>query len=186
MFDNDEIFNIGYQYIEDKYKKYRVKKRTDELLFISQPTTGRELSRFAVEVASINEHTRKVVYKLHPEEYGIWEEKYPWLASSSVDVIDGGTDLYELQSQAEAQIGVYSTALFEGLRFGTPTILFETKGIEKMDNLIAQYEIPVVSSVKDLLAVGNDISEQEIDPRDFFSENPSERFVEAIEIICDE
>jgi hypothetical protein len=183
MFDTDDVFNVGYQHFESGCKKNYNIQRTNELLFISQGVHGHELSKVATDLAIDYSHDFDIIYKLHPTEYNYWKEEYPWLAESAIDVVQGDVDLYELQARARAQLGVNSTALFEGLRFGTPVVLFETNGICRMSRLINEYDIPVVSDAGELLEVIPTLDEQQVDPRMFFTENPSEKFEEAIETI---
>jgi len=184
MFDTENVFNVGYQHMENKYELYHETQETDELLFISQPTCGEELSQLAINSADNKNYS--VVYKLHPEEYDIWKNKYPWLTDSSVTMVEGEVDLYELQARARVQIGVNSTALFEGLRFGTPLILFETSGIGAMNKLIMQYDIPVVTQAEEVLEVVPTLDEWSVDPSLFFSPNPSDNFKRAIKTILSE
>lgn len=183
MFDTDEVFNVGYQHLEQEYNQYSDTQDQNELLFISQGVHGRELSQIAVDLATEKSHDFSIIYKLHPTEYNHWKEEYPRLVESGVEVAQGNVDLYELQARACAQFGVNSTALFEGIRFGTPTVLFETNGICSMNRFITEYDIPVVSDADELLEVVPTLDEQQVDPRMFFTENPSEKFEEAVETI---
>lgn len=184
MFDNERIFNVGYKHLEEEYEKYNTVQQVDELLFISQDNHGRELSQLATNLAMKESHNINVVYKLHPKEYSYWEEEYPWLTESEVDVVKDDINLHELQARARAQVGVFSTALFEGFRFGTSTVLIENNGICRMKPIISDYGIPVVSNADELLEVVLSLDNQQVNHRMFFSENPSDKFEEAIETIC--
>jgi hypothetical protein len=86
-----------------------------------------------------------VHYKLHPGEYQRWRD-YPALVALSglpnVTVVKEA-DLYGLQARSRFQIGVFSTAIYEGLAFGCGTVLCDLPGIEYMEGLIAAYGLPV-------------------------------------------
>jgi len=66
----DCIFSVGYPFLEKEIDKYREVIKKNQILFISQGSSGRELSKFAVDVANYSNLNYNVVYKLHPGEYG--------------------------------------------------------------------------------------------------------------------
>jgi hypothetical protein len=79
----------------------------------------------------------EIIYKLHPGEYDRWKKEYPWLQNNNISIIDSQhPDLYTLLSSALCQIGVYSTAIYEGLAFGCQTFLVDLPGIANMDQLL--------------------------------------------------
>ena len=63
-------------------------KKKKQILVISQWVIGEDLSRFAVELSKVKDLGYKIVFKLHPLNYRGWQEKYPWLVDSDVEVID--------------------------------------------------------------------------------------------------
>ena len=134
---NDQyVFPIGYPYLEMKADQYRDLTDTNQTLFISQPNIGKDFSKVACEVASNPRVVSNIVYKLHPYEYDIWESRYPWLECSGVDVIDSDNpSLYELFASSNKQVGVFSTAIYEGIYFDIDTILFNLPGVENLDHL---------------------------------------------------
>jgi hypothetical protein len=142
----NHIFTCGYPYLETEYKKYKKTKNNKQVLFISQGTIGKELSKIAVEFAEKGDYD--VVYKLHPGEYSRWKEEYPWLLESKVKVIDNDNEpFYKLLAESYAQVGVYSTAIYEGLVFGLRTFIAELPGWENMADLIdGGYAVKVVDA----------------------------------------
>lgn len=168
----NRIFAVGYPFLEQQVKKFSNKK-LNQILFISQGTIGSSLSKFAVELSMKCKLDYKVVYKLHPGEFGRWKTDYPWLNGSNVKVIaDDRTSLYQLFSQSKVQVGVYSTALYEGLYFKLKTYLVSLPGVESMDYLIRHKYATLVSSVNDLLsALKKDESTPCIDSDFFFKPN---------------
>jgi hypothetical protein len=122
---------------------------------------------------------------LHPKEYHCWEEYYPWLKNSDIIVIDDdSTPLYKLLSQAQAQVGVNSTVLSEGLIFNLSTYIINAPGHERLSHLIDQEVVSVISSVSDL---ENELDKSkkntELDIDYLFEPNPIENIEEAFEDI---
>ena len=59
-------------------------------------------------------------------------------------------DLYEIFARSRWQVGVYSTALYEGLYFGVASFILNTSGSEKMERLINLGHARLISSAKDI------------------------------------
>jgi len=141
----------GYPYLEQRREKYADVSSKDQILFISQGTIGEQLSKFAVEV---NEHQgidHEIIYKLHPGEYDRWQREYPWLIDTNINVIDGSEPpLYHLFAESSVQIGVYSTAIYEGLCFNLETYLYDCFNVENLDPLIDKGTAKRISSVNEL------------------------------------
>lgn len=127
--ENDQIVSIGYPYLEMRVDKFKGVEEQDQVLFISQGPIGRKLSQVAVSFKKKVGQGINVVYKLHPGEYDRWKYEYPWLKNSDVCVIDSdSTPLYRLMAESRVQVGVGSTALFEGLAFDLQTLIFDIPG----------------------------------------------------------
>jgi hypothetical protein len=94
-----------------------------------------------------------IVYKLHPSEMSGWQRRYPWLAATKITVQDSPTDdIYTELARAHVQVGVYSTALFEGLAFGLPTAIMALPGHEDMSALIEWGLAELVEDAQELAA----------------------------------
>jgi hypothetical protein len=133
---------IGYAWLELQRKQLGARANTNgprRLLFLSQRSIGRELSRVASALRSklaIDDFT--IVYRLHPSEGLGWQSAYPELAASGIRVeLAQDRSLYASQNDADVQIGVYSTALIEGIAFGLDTLIVELSGHEQLAMLIA-------------------------------------------------
>ncbi len=115
----------------------RIKNR---ILVLSQGAIGRALAERILACAD-ELKTFELVYKLHPSEYSCWSE-YPALCKlarlDNVRVVDSSSDLYRLFAEAEYQIGVFSTAIYEGIGMGTKTVLIDLPGVEYMDELVSR------------------------------------------------
>ena len=168
----NRVIPVGYPYLEERLDKYDDIEPAKQLLFISQGTIGRELSQFALKVHEDDRIDHEVVYKLHPGEYDRWEEEYPWLAGSDVRVIDESEPpLYRLFAESSAQIGVGSTAVYEGLCFDLETFVFKTDGADVLQLLIKEGAASTVGTVGELVACLQSKNEQRFDQDRFFKPN---------------
>ncbi|MFC7136060.1 hypothetical protein ACFQRB_04850 [Halobaculum litoreum] len=150
---DDHVISVGYPYLEEAIREYETGASTNQILFISQGTIGEDLSRLAVEVASHPDMGYDVVYKLHPGEYERWTEEYPWLADADLEVIDSSEpQLYSLFAESAAQVGVGSTAVFEGLAFDLETYIYDRPGSEALAPLAQNGAARMVSSADELVS----------------------------------
>ena len=110
------------------------------MLFLSQGVIGDRLSGLGLACAQ-RLPDYQIVFKLHPGEYARWKTDYPALVEASklpnVEVVDHNErDLYLLMAESAVQVGVFSTAIYEGLALGCRTVLADLPGIEYMQRLI--------------------------------------------------
>jgi hypothetical protein len=151
----ENIKVVGWPYFDNKVKENLSKTRqeTDQknILFISQGTIGKELSKEAVNLSKIISNDYRIIYKLHPGEYTRWKKEYPWLVNSNIEVIDHNNhDMHYYFSKADVQVGVYSTALFEGIAYYLLTYIFPFYGYEYLEELSTRKIVEVVSSAEEL------------------------------------
>jgi len=176
-FAEENVFSVGYPYIEDQYSRYANKSETIDVLFVSSISPGQELSKFAAAFGDQIDDLR-VAYKLHPGRYDDWQSVYPWLTGSSIEVIDDHSrSLFELFATSRVQVGVTSTALYEGLRFGLPTYLVDgAPGLFEMAPLIEEGYVYLVSTPEELETKLSDPDGFEppkgFDVTDIFEPNP--------------
>lgn len=130
---------IGYAWLElqrARYPRSRSGTRPQRVLFLSQRGIGRELAGIAVQLQQ-RQVGVEICYRLHPSEGLRWQQLYPELASSGVQVEKADArPLYAAQAAADVQVGVYSTALLEGVAFGLQTYLVALPGHEQLAFLI--------------------------------------------------
>jgi len=170
--DKDRVVSMGFPYLDEEMKKYSDVPRKKQIVFISQSPIGEKLSKFAETLSTI-EHGYKLVYKLHPLECEGWQERYPWLVNADIDVIsDSKTSLYKLFAESEIQVGVFSTAIYEGLAFGLATFLLDVPGVEYFNSLI---ESGVAAKVSSALEFAEFIKHRpdftKFDQQQFFRQN---------------
>jgi len=181
------VIPVGYPYLEDRLDSYDDIEPSQQLLFISQGTIGHELSRFAVEAHQDDRINHQIVYKLHPGEYDRWENEYPWLAASDVRVIDDSEPpLYQLFAESSAQIGVGSTAVYEGLCFNLETFVFDIDGSDVLQPLIDDGVASVVSTVEDLPAGTVARTQENFDRERFFKSSAINNVTDQLKKIQNE
>lgn len=177
----ENIYSIGFAHLERQSARYEGVESQDQVLFISQPEIAGDLSDLAVELDERPDFEGDIVYTLHPKEYDVWRERYPALARSDVAVVKDDPPLYELMASSSAQVGVYSTAVFEGLYFGLNTYVFEAPGVEYMEFLIEEGYAYLIRSVDDFLEACSDIPPaEEWDRSYFFEPDPVRQFERAM------
>ena len=166
---SDRICSVGYPYFEDEAKQYARLAKKNQIVFISQGTVGKEMSRFAVQLSARNDFPLKIIYKLHPGEYARWRKEYPWLVGANIQVVgDDRLPLYRLFAESKIQVGVNSTAIYEGLNFGVQTILLDLPGVEYMDHLVKENVGRVVASPSELMQQTRETTVAEIQTENFF------------------
>lgn len=155
---DDKVKVVGWSYFQQKVNEYEnsgsIKgdsKKT--ILFISQGTIGKALSKIAIEVfKKLNKEKFRIIYKLHPGEYDRWEDEYPWLVTANFEVIDhNNKDMHHYFAQSDIQVGVASTALFEGLGYGLKTIVVKLQGHEYMEKLYNESFAELVDNSESLV-----------------------------------
>lgn len=149
--DKKNIVSYGFPFLKRKVETYKkIPKKEKQILFISQGTIGEELSKIMYKLA-LDMPEYEFIYKLHPGEYDRWRMEYKDLLKAeqlpNVTVVDNNKkDLHQYFAESEFQVGVNSTAIFEGLAFHCKTILIDLPGIEYMEDLIMDhYAYPVKS-----------------------------------------
>lgn len=188
----EKIIVTGSPYFEERLAKYMQMKITPGtkkiILFISQGTIGLELSQKATELSDLIDPNKfKIKYKLHPGEYADWGNRYPGLASSSVEVVSTNStksnNLYDLFNEADYLVGVYSTAILEGIVLCPNVFIFDLFGHEHMHQLYENGYAKLVSEASEIFKTLTD-EKIEANSRDmhesFWSKNSRDKITEAI------
>jgi len=182
---NERVIHVGFPYLERRSAEYDHVESKNQVVFISQPPVGGPLSQFALKLARTPEFDADIIYKLHPKEFDAWEQEYPDLVESPVRVVTDDPPLYQLLAESCSQVGVYSTALYEGLRFGLETYVLDAPGAENIEHLYANQYATLVNSVEEFIDSSGSTAETDtiVDYRHFFEPNASDRFEEAVATI---
>lgn len=192
--DISHVLPVGFPYLEEKssvLKKNGNKDGKKVILFLSQATVGRELSILAYELWKLIQDKQlniKIIFKLHPGEYLVWKEKYPELCSvsgdSEVQVVDSNkSDLYQLLSQADIQIGVYSTTIVEGLMWGSKTLIYRMETTSSIIKLLCANNIAhYIDNAEDILdyLTGNEIAGDKIETDRLWKRDAVNNILQAI------
>ena len=183
---DSKIKVVGWPYYEKKINFHKnIKKPYPEkqILFISQGTIGKELSKVAIELSEKILDGYNIIYKLHPGEYNRWKKDYPWLKSGNISVIDNNKyDMHYYFAQADIQIGVYSTAIFEGLGYGIDTYICRFYGHEYVKELYDNNLATLVDSAYELVELieGNNQKKNNYETEYFWRTNSLENIKSEI------
>jgi hypothetical protein len=120
---DDRVISVGWPFLEEVSKKSNSQPgRRNSILFLSQPAVGNKLANLAYDLSRVVDSEFEIVFRPHPGRRDAVSKFYPQLINSEV-VLNTDTSLYEQFRSSCIQVGVGSTALFEGLRFGLETFL---------------------------------------------------------------
>ncbi|TCO47474.1 hypothetical protein EV646_10523 [Kribbella antiqua] len=106
-------------------------KDPNRVVFLSQGTVGSELLHVAQAVAKENPGL-EVLFRLHPSEHAS-----DYTPPAGVQLSTSGSTL-DLLASATYQVGVSTTALFEGMSLGCRTAVANLPGHEYLDRAISQ------------------------------------------------
>jgi len=132
-----------FNYLKERYKI--ITQKQDQILILSQGALGPQIAdKILTQIEYLKDYS--IVYKLHPGEYSRWKEYTSLLKLSKLPNVKivKDEDIYKLFSESAFQVGVFSTALYEGLGFDCKTILLELPGIEYMSDLIKNNTVKVL------------------------------------------
>lgn len=143
---NERIINDGFTYFNILKEKYvNNEKEKHAVLVISQTALGNSIMKNIFQLKD-KLSDFNVYYKLHPEEYLLYrdyEYYYPLASQKNITFLEN-CDIYEYMAKCSVQIGVFSTAIFEGLAFDCNTFLLNLSGIEYMRDLIQDNYVEVI------------------------------------------
>jgi hypothetical protein len=132
----ENVHAVGYGWLELQRASYGRRVRASgprRVLFLSQRDIGPELSKLAAQLQQRIGPEIELCYRLHPSEGHGWQLAYPELHAAGVRVEEAQSrPLYAAQAEADVQVGVYSTALLEGMAFGVQTVIVELPGSEQL------------------------------------------------------
>lgn len=136
------MVSVGNPHLEECVRAWKTTtiKEHPTVLFLSGGPIAKPMAKLALDMEQYCKKRSikiRILFKLHPNEYQTWRELHPQLQDSSIEVIDNNErDLYYYFSIATHQIGVSSTALYEGLAFDLTTIIYKAYRYEMMSDLI--------------------------------------------------
>ena len=136
--ENENLIVTGYPYLERMMNEYLPEENTSgikRILVLSQPEFSIKIVKETEKLLDSLEENNieyQLYYKLHPAEFSINKEIFQSLKKyRNVTLVeDCSVNLYELFAKSDIQIGVTSTALFEGAAYQLQTYILH---FEKTD-----------------------------------------------------
>ena len=193
--DKNKIIT-GFPYMESQIKRYPIleKKINDPIviLVLSQPEFSKKLKGFitdAIKLAAEKGLKVKFIYKLHPSEYRLSNKTWSCFEEyDNVSIVNNtAIPLYTLFAQADIQVGVTSTAVFEGLAYKLKTFIYHIEKTETyMGNLVSHGEAEFVEDANELIKYISTFNRNEVwadKNRSFFTEDALKNIKTEIERI---
>lgn len=179
---DDRFYAVGYPFLEHRSRSVKNRSDSDDLLVISQPEVGEVLASFALDLASRDDFDDEVFFKLHPKEFDGADQHYADLVNSGITLVRDDPTLYELFGRCGVQIGVNSTALYEGLSFGLNTYVLDAPGSLAMAYLVNEGYAAEISTADDFVATRRStcLESSDFDSSYFFESDPIARFENAV------
>ena len=143
-----KIYGAPQNYFkENSVNKY--KKLEDTILFCSQGVIGERLFLYCLDVCHLLPN-KKLIFNIHPSEllnsYTKIMQKNKLKTPDNLIINDNADRFFEYLKTTEFQTGVFSTSLFEGLKYNKKTLLIDLPGIEYMENFIEEFNIRLVKT----------------------------------------
>jgi hypothetical protein len=150
-FGNPEMENSVF------FANRNVKKK--KILVLSQWTVRNDLLDLTLDLSRMWSDQYEIVFRLHPKEAKIRSCVENLFGNTAVCVADqSDASLSKMQMDAEFQVGVYSTALFEGMALGCKTFVLDVAGVDHVGLAIEKGWIKKIRNA------------QEFDPTETFTE----------------
>lgn len=187
MIPSSRVIPVGYpeldEYIKNA-KQRKSEKEKKEILIIS--CIDENLLKFTNELAEKVDGTKyRIVYKLHPVEYGNWREAYgSYLLHPNIEVAgDNSKIIYDYFMDAEWVVGMQSTCLYEATAFSVKMAILDSPFKKDYDEFFELGRANLISGVEDLLAI---IDRKDINSKAstaWFENNSMEKVQRAIDDI---
>lgn len=158
----EQIISVGFPYFERELLEHRGCHKKDArytVLFLSQTMYAHQLAKLAIDLCEQTDKNEfRILYKLHPSEYRIWEEIHPALKESNVEVVgENDMTLYDCFAVSDAQVGIRSTTIYEGLGFHLRTFIFNRDFQDYLEDLV---ELGIADMVADASEIVSKVHEQ--------------------------
>ena len=179
--EQTKIVNTGFPYINDKQLEISksLKQQENNILVLSQWTIGFELMNYINDFAKQATEYNFIV-KLHPLEFDALDKFKSISKYDNITFITSEKTVYELFAECKTQIGVYSTALVEGLAFNLRTIIIPLEGYKTYSDLIDSGNMYLVENYSDFQKTIK-ISNKEVEIKNIWEENALQRIKVEVE-----
>lgn len=146
---NEKIKIKGFPFLE-KFISVKDKQNTQkkQILIISQGPFSNKLMDLTLKLNSkIDNSIFTVAFKPHPSEVEADKNKFIKLSNNGIKIISE-TNIYKTFDESYAQVGVNSTALFEGIEFGLKTFILKNDNSDIFKN---NYDVILIENEDDIL-----------------------------------
>ena len=149
----DNIISFGYPYLNEKYDNYSHIKKENRLLIVSQglEQIDNGLVDFALKAKYFFPKNLIIEFRPHPSSFLKKEFNYfKKLRDNNILISNKDSDLYESFAKSRWQVGVFSTTLYEGLKFGVACFVLQIDKYQFMQELVDQNLARYIKSPKDI------------------------------------
>ena len=150
--NKNQIIPLGFPHFDENfYKHEKNKSKNNRVLVISQQTTQEYLRLFIKN--TLKKKKIFFTYKAHPKEdlkKAITFFKNHDI-SQYVRIISGDKNIYKIFKKHQIQIGVFSTALFEGYSYELKTGIVDLPGSENVNFFKKYPNVQTIRSFTDLI-----------------------------------
>lgn len=190
--EEDHIIPVGSAELDMEVERYKElfkhkKKKKQIITYISSATP--KLLENALQLSEmIDLNKYKIIIKLHPAEYNVWEQKYPDLVNNKNIRIEDGTkhDIYYYLAASDYIIGAGTTVLQEATVFDNSILVFKKEHYYFFEGAVEKgYAEYVLSAedVKEYIERPKDISSGKPKDNPFFSSNSKQRIYKNLDIL---
>ncbi len=184
---NVKMRTVGFPFFEKQRAHYQSAnpKNDKTICFISTLTEGEEISKVAARTAELLGDEYHIIYKLHPKEFGYYKERYPWLNTPKLDVIDNGENhIFKYLAESAVVVSTRTASVWEGIGFGCKTILLNFGDTAvNMRYFIEEKKVPLVNSADEVVELIKQDAAGQVDPDGMFEPNAMDnitRFIDEV------
>ncbi len=147
-----QLISLGSPHFEENYSKVKKTRKSNKsrVLILSQQTMQVYLLDF-IKSMVYNQNNLKFTYKAHPKENIKFALSF--LKSNNlmknVNIVHGNENIYKLFQKHTIQIGVFSTALYEGYSCKLKTGILVIPGWESMKTILHYPNIYTIKNYSD-------------------------------------
>lgn len=187
LIPSSRVIPVGYPELDEYIKnaKHKESKREKkEILIIS--CVDEKLLKFTNELANRIDGTRyRIIYKLHPVEYGNWKGAYgQYLLHPNIEVAgEKNKVIYDYFMNAEWVIGMQSTCLYEATTFNVKIAIIDSSFKEDYDEFFKLGRACLISDVEDFLKIIDKTNINSKASTAWFEKNSMEKVQKAIDEI---
>lgn len=187
LIPSSRVIPVGYPELDEYIKNAKhkeSKKEKKEILIIS--CVDEKLLKFTNELAKRIDGTRyRIIYKLHPVEYGNWKGAYgQYLLHPNIEVAgEKNKVIYDYFMDAEWVIGMQSTCLYEATAFHVKIAIIDSSFKEDYEEFFEMGRASLINDVEDFLAIIDKKSINSKASAAWFENNSMEKVQRAIDEI---